>query len=300
MKKILLALSFLLALCSTYVGHAQVMKVSATKTIAGGGGSSLVGDLYLGEAGYSLSKLKTGYAGAAVRIRRGGDDAQQDVGFSGNDFNGSSFSTFVGGGDGHGYVVKLYDQFGNGHDLISSGTHAEEAELILNALDGTRPGIVFDGVNDALAVPNYVSAPTAFTLFAVEKATVGAGEINGHFITYSADATGTFFPFVDENVYDGFGTTARKSAGAPPSSIRTKNLYCVVSASGDWRNYVNNVAFFSTGTNTGDITTDLFIGYGNSSFFKGVVSEILIYTTALSTGDRNGVAGNRNTYYTIY
>lgn len=263
------------------------------------GGSALIFDTYPGEAGYSLRKLRTAYAGSAVRVRRGGDNTESDIGFSGNDFDDATFTTFksAGGGNGHAYVVTWYDQSGNAHD-VTNGTASEQPEVILNLFTG-RAAVVFDGSNDALAVSNFLSEPTTFSLYGVDSVSIGAGGNNGHFIQATGQGSTSHYPFVDENVYDGFGTTARKSAGSPPSALRAKHLYSAFSGSADWRNYVNNAAFYSTATNTGDVTSDFFIGYGGI-YHTGVLAEVLVYITVHSTGDRNGVSGNINTYYTIY
>jgi len=49
-----------------------------------------------------------------MRVRRSSDNAEQDIQFSGNYCDESSITSFVGGGNG--FVVKWYDQSGNGND----------------------------------------------------------------------------------------------------------------------------------------------------------------------------------------
>lgn len=45
---------------------------------------------------YSLRKLRTAYTGSAIRVRRNIDNAEQDIGFSGNNLDTNSMINFVG------------------------------------------------------------------------------------------------------------------------------------------------------------------------------------------------------------
>lgn len=73
---------------------------------------------------YSFRKLRTAYAGSAVRVRRSSDNTESDIGFTANgNFDASAFSTFIGGGSG--YIVTWYDQSGNGVNATQSTTSAQ-------------------------------------------------------------------------------------------------------------------------------------------------------------------------------
>jgi hypothetical protein len=65
-------------------------------------------------AAVSIRRLNSAYTGPCMRVRRSSDNAEQDIGFSGNYCDESSIASFVGGGNG--FVVKWYDQSGNGND----------------------------------------------------------------------------------------------------------------------------------------------------------------------------------------
>lgn len=62
----------------------------------------------------SIRRLRDGYSGACMRVRRSSDNAEQDIGFSGNYCDESAITSFVGSANG--FVVKWYDQSGNGND----------------------------------------------------------------------------------------------------------------------------------------------------------------------------------------
>jgi len=249
-------------------------------------------DTYPGNVGYSLRRLKTG-EDSCVRIRRSSDDAFQVIGFlSDGFFDTASFKTFVGAGTG--YVQTWYDQSGNHLDAIK-GASAEQPILSLNVF-GSKPSVIFDGSNDALDVDANASYGTT-TLFAVDSVGVGAGAENGHFIYYTNSASESYYPFVNEQVYDAFASTTRQSAGTPATAIRAKHLYYVRSESGAWQNYINNSLLYLIETNTTNTSSDMFIGSGGGGkYFKGAVSEVLI----MGDADRSNVSTNINSYYTIY
>jgi hypothetical protein len=58
--------------------------------------SPLILDTYPNAAvAYSLRKLRTAYSGSAIRVRRPSDNAEQDIGFVGNDLDTASLLSFV-------------------------------------------------------------------------------------------------------------------------------------------------------------------------------------------------------------
>lgn len=292
MKRIVLFILLLIAVQSFgQVPH----PVGFFKALVGGGPSLLLDD-YPAEAAYSLRKLRTAYSGSAVRIRRSSDDTEQDIGFSSGDFDATSFSSFIGGGNG--YVVTWYDQSGNGYNL-PTGSFSEQPQLLLNTFQG-KPVINFDGTNDAFALTNFLSGSSALTLFGVDSVGASAGANNGHFVYVDGAGSTSHYPFVDENIYDAFGTNSRKSAGSPPSALRAKHLYTVISAASDWRSYVNATSDFTTTSNTVSASTGFFIGVNNGLYHKGAVTEVIIYTSAKNNTDRDAIWVNINAYHTIY
>jgi hypothetical protein len=98
----------------------------------GGGGGLLLDGLSNVACAYSTRKLRTAYSGSAIRVRRSNDNAEQDIGFSGDDLDTSALASFVGANNG--LVTTWYDQSGNGVNatqttlgdqipLVASGTN---------------------------------------------------------------------------------------------------------------------------------------------------------------------------------
>lgn len=82
-------------------------------------------------AAYSLRKLRSGYAGKAINVRRSSDNATQDIGFTVyGDLDLTALLAFVGNNDG--FVATWYDQTGNATNLT--------------AVSGQQPRIVASGV----------------------------------------------------------------------------------------------------------------------------------------------------------
>ena len=70
-----------------------------------------------------LRLLRSAYSGPAVRLRRGSDNAEADFGFSGDDLDTGAITTWLNGSVG--YCVILYDQSGNGNNMVAPSVGAQ-------------------------------------------------------------------------------------------------------------------------------------------------------------------------------
>jgi len=77
---------------------------------------------------YSFRKVVSS-ATVSFRVRRSSDNAEQDIGFVGDDLDTTSLTTFVGANNG--FVTKMYEQNGSGKDLAQ--TTASSQFQIVNA-----------------------------------------------------------------------------------------------------------------------------------------------------------------------
>jgi lysophospholipase L1-like esterase len=91
------------------------------------------------KAAYGTRKLSTLYAGAALRVRRSGDNTEQDIGFASNDLDTTALAAFVGANNG--FVSKWYDQSGNGYDQ-SQPTMAAQPQIVVSGTNVTVNGKV--------------------------------------------------------------------------------------------------------------------------------------------------------------
>ncbi len=100
---------------------------------------------------FSVSrKLRTAYTGSAIRVRRSSDDAEQDIGFSGNDLDTASLESFCGAGDG--FLVTKYDAAGTANNATSA-IAAEQPQIVsvgsVITVNG-KPAADYDGTDDEL------------------------------------------------------------------------------------------------------------------------------------------------------
>jgi hypothetical protein len=122
---------------------------------------------------FSLRKLRTAYGGSAIRIRRSNDNAEQDIGFSGNDLDTAAIASHVGANSG--FIVTWYDQSGNGTDATMS-TAANQARIVnAGTLDteSGNPVAVFDGTNDHYTYTSFSINVTDWSQFQLTKKSTG-------------------------------------------------------------------------------------------------------------------------------
>jgi hypothetical protein len=71
-------------------------------------------------AAYALRKLRSDYAGPAIRVRRTSDSVEQNIGFAADGtLDTDALTSFVGSADGE--VIRWYNQVSGGSNLTSSG-----------------------------------------------------------------------------------------------------------------------------------------------------------------------------------
>ncbi|HBE9082144.1 hypothetical protein [Serratia fonticola] len=109
-------------------------------------------------AAYSMRTISAGrYIGPLVRVRRSSDSVEQDFYAHAGSVNTDEVKAFVGTGSG--FVTTWYDQTGNGLHafqpvLASQPMIAKNGTVVLM---GGRNCVMFDGVDDALQVPEAVA-----------------------------------------------------------------------------------------------------------------------------------------------
>lgn len=137
--------------------------ILAQRRHGGGAPLTLLLDLYPGAvvAFSSSRKLRSAYTGAAYRVRRASDNAEQDIGFTaGGEVDQTAIATFCSGTTGR--VIKWYDQSGNAVD--ADQPELAKAPIIYQSgavtLINSTPALLFSGaqgMNTAANVPWPVS-----------------------------------------------------------------------------------------------------------------------------------------------
>jgi hypothetical protein len=117
---------------------------------------------------------------------------------------------------------------------------------------------------------------------------------------WGSDTAGSHWPFAGDNqIYDTFGTTSRKTVGDPTPALTTMRVYNVRSATNAWSAHLDGTQIFSTATNTTGWGTGTHnIGFNpTAQRLKGYIAEIILYSSVLSSGDRSIIHAYLNSKY---
>lgn len=101
------------------------------------------------------SVLKTsGWDGSCLRVRRSSDNAELDIGFSGNAVDWAAADSFAGGSNL--FVTRWYDQSGNGADLVQAAQASQPVFTRASHWKGLR-GVTADQQNGSFGTgPKYL------------------------------------------------------------------------------------------------------------------------------------------------
>lgn len=131
-------------------------------------------------AAYSVRKLRFGYTGQCIRIRRSSDNAETDIGFlSSGDIDAAAITSFLGGSNG--FLVTWYDQSGSSNNATQS-TAARQVRVYTNKLN-TKVALGFDSApatdSRALMDNPIVYSTGGFYSFSVAGSTSVSPAANG-------------------------------------------------------------------------------------------------------------------------
>lgn len=198
------------------------LAIASVKTVNGldntsGGGGGLPIDSYSSDllAAYSVPRrLLTSYTGNLIKIRRSSDDTTSDIGYNGsNELDTSAISTFVSSNSA--YIHTIYDQSGNGNNLVST----------TNSL---QMRIVNSGTLDTLA-----SKPVAYNANGVN----GSGYSTATFTTYTGTTISCFARGLSGSEgYVRFVSLTKDSAN-DDSAASVSALLLMDNGTTNWRSY---------------------------------------------------------------
>ena len=205
-------------------------------------------------------------------------------------------------------VSQWADQSGNGR-TASQGTASSRPTLVAGAVNGL-PAVQFDGSNDFLTFTYPVNGLSEMTLVLVSACTqdqTGGGSNAQNSAVFWDETTswGTVYlsPF-QTNVKFRFGTTQTGNLPAytRPASLGSSYSISVSEKDGTTDSlYVNGTLVVSEGSKLSTIAgcTDTgYVGRGhNNTYFPGLVSEVLVYSRALTDSERQALEQYLDTRY---
>lgn len=177
------------------------------------------------------------------------------------------------------------DSSSNNKDATRSGTSRPTYQT--NEQNG-MPIVRFDGVNDYFDVGSFASL-TAGEIFVVIKLSVDptTGAATGLWAYGSAAGVG-HYAYIDNVIYESFGTTVRKTVGNPTPSLAAWRVYNVFSAASDWAANLDGTALHTTATNTVGFASACTLGGGPALgvYLKGDIAELVLYDRKLTAPER--------------
>lgn len=263
-------------------------------------------------AAYGLRRLRFGYTGPAIRVRRSSDNTEADIGFDGaGDLNTAALLAHVGAGNG--FVTAWYDQSGNGRNATQA-TAANQPSIVtagvVNTANG-RSALQFNGSSQSLSLATQITTTdvsingiavtgktSRSTIFYARNNSV-PDAINALEFNYNASSRAGFF--------------SRNTGDDHTASVYTAGtVVCMTGVSQGV-----DTTFFSNGVSGTEVTNAktqqtsksyfVTIGAANSGtsadgavvFHSGSISEIMLFTSALFATDRQTLERNQGNYYGI-
>jgi hypothetical protein len=261
-------------------------------------------DTYPAAAAYSLRKLRNGYTGAAIRVRRSSDNTETDIGFVGVDLDTASLLSFVGAGNG--FVTTWYDQQGSLN--VANVVLANQPQIVASGvtiLRGGKPAIKFDGSNDTFETPSIVMGVNSVSYFSVSNNDVND---SAYALSSQSHVTNDTIRTINDRrttikrnliINNTLGTLFAADMSTFRNDANIRLLSSFIDSSNNMSAF-DNGATGGTATYTGTVTNNYFrLGGQASQFLNGTISEFIGYNTDESA-NRTAIESNINTYYGIY
>lgn len=279
---------------------------------------------------YSAARrLRTSYTGALVRLRRSSDNVEQDIGYNGsNELDTAAITTFIGSNSA--FLVTLYDQSGNARHMSQSTAAAQPRVVNAGTLEvrNGKASPFFDGTDDFLinTTPTLYAAGAA-TIFAVVSFDSTAPVANRRFYSEGSTASANQAYIVGNSIdgnttlnFNDLGVFIRNDANTVVLEGTTVGSEILVDAVNNTNS--THITFVDAGnemrghsgggtastrayTRSGSLTLDragigAFVRTtGASGFWQGRISEMVGFTSALSSSNLTTIGQNQGTFYGI-
>jgi hypothetical protein len=299
---------------TTDIGFNGSGEFSLTQLKACLGDSTLPLDAVTGAAAaYSLRRLSISYSGYAIQVRRSSDSHTQDIGFDADgNLDTQALITFVGAGSG--YVKIWYDQSGNGKDVSQATTSKQPRIVNAGVLEtaNNAPTVRFISTSSTTLTTTSVpltAGDDTYTYIAVAQLIVPTNDqviFEQNTSTVQTNKRACLCD-VSGGTYGFSGEGNNNTTFSPPS-----NVLFQVSMTID-NSLANNINFYRNGNAGTAVATsspsNLAVGangfslgskYSSSNeFLDGYVSEVIVYDSVLSSGNRQSVQNSEGHYYNI-
>ena len=244
-------------------------------------------------AAYSVRKLKSGYGGPALKVKRASDGSTQEIGFdaSGN-LDVSALNSFCSGADC--FVTVWYDQSGGGADLSQSDTELQPQIVQTGKISTDSQGLVRLSFNKSVlsagGTPLSNQNLTAFfvqqSVHDAQSTLIGIGYKIYNTLQYWVREERGGGYIGDGSTWTGLGDF-KSSLNAWVRSIQ------ILDAGGQTLRFYRNSTLIDTKTHSKGESVQSVFQIGS---YTGDISEVILYR-ALSDLDRAAVYNNINSYF---
>ena len=255
------------------------------------------------DVAYSLRRLRLAYTGAAVRVRRSSDNAEED--FKPEQIANGTLTSWTGANNG--FVTTWYDQSGNGRDATQS-TSANQPTLVSSGVlktESNMPAIDFDGANDRLVFPgSTVSSITSLSQFCVVRCRDAANSMVISAAGQNANGKACGLSFSSSEAPRTFIWGATPEPEGAANTLSRVMTSCVISGT-SISLFVNNgsaisgTASLSLNIDNNTVTIGTSPNNAFSLLFTGIMQEVLFFFTDKSQ-TRQDISNNINSYYVVY
>lgn len=244
---------------------------------------------YWGLRAYTLASIGAN----AVRLRENGGNTESDFAtIAGGGLDLTAISTFKGANSL--FVVKLYDQTGNGRDATQA-TAANQPAFALSAI-GSLPGVTYASASTQQLNIASLTTGAPLSISAVINPT------GANFSAFFGANTAGSFDVRAENVGRPIDVLAAGAANLLTTTVNLANgTWYAVGAEYDGSNvaaYVNATA--KSGVDATGVASSSVYELGaasGESNWDGQMPELGLYLSYLSAGDMSSLSANQRTYW---
>lgn len=260
-------------------------------------------------AAYSTRRLRSDYTGPLIRVRRASDDAEQDIAATlWGALNTAALTSFCNGSSC--FVRTWYDQSGNGRDA-SQATASLQPRAVnggaLEAENGQLAPYFTGGAGVSLKSANAKLDFTSNTLVAVCR-NIGTVSGLGGVVSSGIGGWGIFYNLNSGYLLDGAGVgpTTTAKTGITSNFVQLSGMYETASTTNS-SIYMNGglvEKFTGTGVSLNNGLSPIEVGGRTVSglttrTFTGRISEVIVFTGALSSASRQALERNQGAWFAI-
>jgi hypothetical protein len=277
---------------------------------------------------YSLRKLRSGYTGNCIRVRRSSDNTEQDFGFVNNVLDTASILSFVGTGTG--FVTTWYNQTTTIGLNLTQSTGVNQPRIVqvgnLYTVNG-KPSLYFvddylqTSTNSVYKLFHDGNNSTTFIVNQTQSPSLTYGSYFGN-VNSSGSAIGASFSFGNSgSVTNQLYNAAYNGSGLTVPVINFQNnaininIQTLISLFMKANNtpvadrseiQINNGSLIKNNTNNATVSTansgqNFAIGRsgGGSNFFNGYIQEFVCFSDDKRT-TRSNINNSINSFYGTY